>query len=108
MSRGNRGKRGAQPESRASFLPQTTVSTSGLNFSPSSFMPLKAATHRKFFRAFRVFPERTIQRIDSGTHLGARMKSQWLTLRLLRSWKNINRARGSEAQKPELPYCRFH
>lgn len=52
--------------------------TSMVSFLPSSFLPLKVATRWSVFRAFENFPDRTSQRMDSGTHLGARVKTQCL------------------------------
>lgn len=52
--------------------------TSMVSFLPSSFLPLKVATRWSVFRAFENFPDRTSQRMDSGTHLRARVKTQCL------------------------------
>lgn len=59
-----------------SYTPSPPTST--VSFSPSSFLPLKVATRWSVFRAFENFPDRTSQRMDSGTHLGARVKTEWL------------------------------
>lgn len=82
---GDSGRRRAQPKGRAAepgFLPRTSVPlgpTSRLIFSASSFLPLKAATHRRIFRIFVDLPDWTIQRMDSGIHLRARVRPQWLS-----------------------------
>lgn len=77
VGKGHRGEEGTAQELSPVSCPDYTSSrpTSRLSFSPSSFLPLKAATHRRIFRAFKDFPDRTIQRMDSGIHLWAKIKS---------------------------------
>lgn len=89
--------------------------TSRLSFSPSSFLPLKVATQRNVFRAFIELPDSTSQRTDSGTHLGARLKLQWLPPRprnpLQRGWKKhqpMNSGVSRGLRSSQLPNRRVH